>query len=299
MLPSGVALSLVAVVRQARPELAVPDEVEDVLVSTIARAEATWPGVRVAHERFARFLAERLDDDVVSSLAALETDDLYLACGCIDRAPAAVHAFEHACMPVIDRAIASTGATEVETADLRQIVRLRLLVPTAAAAGDSPPRLASYSGEGSLAAWVRVIATREASRLLTRERREVATDDDHMLGMLTPSDDPEIGYFKRLYRAEFKSAFQAAVGSLSARDRLLLQQHLVDGLGIDQLAAFHQVHRATTARWLGAARREVLDRTRSELIRRLQLSHDELDSIMRLISSRLDVSFPALLVPPT
>jgi RNA polymerase sigma-70 factor (ECF subfamily) len=140
-----------------------------------------------------------------------------------------------------------------------------------------------------------VIATREAARLLARERREVATDDDQMLGMIAPSDDPEIGYFKRLYRAEFKSAFHAAVGSLSARDRLLLQQHLLDGLGIDQLAAFYQVHRATTARWLGAARREVLDRTRSELIRRLQLSHDELDSIMRLINSRFDVSFPALL----
>jgi hypothetical protein len=43
----------------------------------------------------------------------------------------------------------------------------------------------------------------------------------------------------------------------------------------------------------------VLDRTRAELIRRLQLSHDELDSIMRLISSRLDVSFPALLLSQT
>jgi RNA polymerase sigma-70 factor, ECF subfamily len=288
-------MRLVGIVRDERPGLEVSDAIEDQLRTAIARAEAAWPEVRIAHERFVRFLAARLGDDASARLAALETDDLYLACGCIDRDPGALRAFDRAYVPAIERAVVSTGATPVEVADLRQIVRIRLLVPTATETGDAPPRLAGYTGRGSLASWIRVVATREAARLLGRERREVAADDNAMLGMITPEDDAEIAYLKRLYRAEFKAAFQAAVSSLSDRERMLLQQHVIDGLGIDQLAAFYRVHRTTTARWLEAARREVLARTRKELIRRLELSRDELDSIMRLIISHLDVSLPALL----
>jgi len=78
---------------------------------------------------------------------------------------------------------------------------------------------------------------------------------------------------------------------------MLLHQHALDGLSIDKLAAFYRVHRATTARWLDAARQAVLDGTRRELVSRLQLSVNELDSIMRMIGSRLDVSLPELLRP--
>ena len=72
----------------------------------------------------------------------------------------------------------------------------------------------------------------------------------------------------------------------------------LDGLSIDQLAAFYRVHRATTARWIEAARQAVLDGTRKELIRRLQLSRSELDSVMRLIGSQLDVSLSRVLKTP-
>lgn len=273
---------------------AVPDELEPLLAAAFAQARAAWPGVAVTAERFASAVARRLTDGTAVALAALRTDDVYLAAACVDRDPAALVAFDRMCVPVIDRAVGAAGATPAETADLRQVVRQRLLVPAETESGESEPRLATYSGRGSLASWIRVVATREAKRLLPRERR-VVVDEDGLSALVAPDDDPEIGYLKRLYRAEFKVAFTAAVAALSDRERMLLQQHALDGLSIDELAAFYRVHRATTARWVEAARQAVLDGTRRELIRRLQLSRDELDSIMRLIRSQLDVSLPALL----
>src|SRR5262249_11434487 len=100
---------------------------------------------------------------------------------------------------------------------------------------------------------------------------------------------------KRLYREEFKQAFHAAVEALDDGARLLLQQSALDGLSIDQLAAFHGVHRSTAARRVQAARTAVLVATQRELSRRLQLSRGELASVMRLIRSQLDLSLTHVL----
>ena len=280
-----MAASLLDLVRARWPALADPEA----LVVQVTEARATWPAIAIEPERFLAFLGER---EVGTEI---HISDLYVACGCVDGAPAAIAAFDQTCLPVIDRAVQSAGATAAELADLRQVVRARLLVPPASESGDEPPRITGYTGRGGLGSWVRVVATREAQRLLARERRTVAAADDEIAGMLAPDDDPELGYLKRVYRAEFKLAFAGAIDALADRDRLLLQQHALDGLSIDHLAAFHKVHRATAARWLEAARKAVLDGTRKQLIDRLQLGRDELESLMRLIASQLDVSLPRLL----
>ena len=264
------------------------------LAATIARAKLAWPGVVVPDDAFVAALAKRVGDRSVDAggLDALATDDLYLACALVAGAPEAIAAFDRTCGPAIDRALATSGATEAERADLGQVVRQRLLV---AAADDTPPRIATYSARGSLAAWVRVVATREAARLLPRARRELSAEDDELASLIAPDADPELGYLKRLYRHEFKQAFETAIAALDDRQRLLLRQHTLDGLGIDELAAFYSVHRATTARWVDAAREALLAGTQRELVRRLGLSKTELTSLMRLIRSQLDVSLPRLL----
>lgn len=280
-----MAASLLDLVRARWPALAEPEA----LVARVVEAQAAWPAIAIAPEHFLAFLAAR------ELGADTHVSDLYVTCGCVFGLPAAIAAFDETCLPVIDRAVTSAGATAAELADLRQVVRARLLVPPAAESGDEEPRIASYTGRAGLGSWVRVVATREAQRLLARERKTVAAGDDEIAGMLAPDDDPELGYLKRVYRAEFKAAFAEAIAALADRDRLLLQQNALDGLSIDHLATFHKVHRATAARWLEAARKAVLDGTRKQLVARLQLGRDELESVMRLIASQLDVSLPRLL----
>lgn len=284
----AVTRRLVEIVRSVTPEREIPDDLGPLLAERITRAIGAWPKLIVPEEQFVRAIAERLDVAAPArSLDAMQTDDLYLACGCAAGDPGALAGFEERCSSVIARAIASTGASLSERADLGQVVRQRLLV---APANGGTPRIATYSARGSLQAWVRVVAAREAARMLPRARREVAAGDDELAGLIAGDDDPEVGYLKRLYRAEFKRAFHAAVEALDSRARLLLQQHTLDGLGIDQLATLHGVHRATAARWIEAAREAVLAGTQRELIRCLRLSHGELASVIRLIQSQLDVS---------
>lgn len=283
----------VDIVRSVLPACDIPEELAPLIAHRVARAAAVWPAVSVDASWFVHAIAERLAADApVRSLDAMQTDDLYLACGCATGDPGALSAFEDRYGSVIARTVAAVGASSTERADLGQVVRQRLLVAPAAG---GPPRIASFSARGSLLSWVRVVAAREASRMLPRARREVPAEDDDLESLIARDDDPEIGYLKRLYRDQFKRAFRAAVESLGDRERLLLRQHALDGLTIDQLAALHRVHRATAARWVQAARDAVAARTQRELIRRLRLSRGELASVMRLIQSQLDVSLSRVL----
>jgi len=289
-----VAPGLVAIVRAVAPDLAVPDEFEPVLAACVAQASAAWPDIALPGARFLGAVAERLARDlpVARALEVLHRDDLYLACGCAEGDAAALDGFERHCGGAISQALVATGATLAERADLGQVIRQRLLVEPA---DGGPPRIATYSARGALRAWVRVVATRETARMLPLARREVTSGDDELARLIAPDDDPEIGYLKRLYRDEFKLAFQAAVADLDDRARLMLRQHTLDGLGIDRLAALHGVHRATAARWIEAARDAILAGTQRQLIRRLHLSRTELDSVIRLIRSQLNVSLPRIL----
>lgn len=272
---------------------AVPDELAPLLRERYERGAAAWPGVVVDAEQFARAIITRIEtSDRRAALQMMITDDLYLACGCAAGSPAALSAFERHCGPAIRHALATMGASPDQRDELEQMIRERLLV---APGGGETPRIASYAARGSLRAWVRVVAAREAARMLPRSRREACVENEQLANLLAGDDDPELGYLKRLYLDEFKRAFQAAIDALPPRDRLILQQYVLDGLTIDQLAALHKTHRATAARWVQIARDRVLENTSRELIERLRLTRSEFDSVMRLIRSQLEVSLERVL----
>jgi RNA polymerase sigma-70 factor (ECF subfamily) len=91
---------------------------------------------------------------------------------------------------------------------------------------------------------------------------------------------------RRIYR----EAFEAALATLTARDRNLLRQQYVYGTTIDELAALYRVHRATAARWVARVREVVLRRTRRHIGEALHLAGAELDSVMGRIATDLDYS---------
>lgn len=61
------------------------------------------------------------------------------------------------------------------------------------------------------------------------------------------------------------------------------------------LGARYGVHRGTAARWLERCNRTLLDRTRRALVTRLRVARTEVDSILRLVRSRLEVRIRAAL----
>lgn len=140
-------------------------------------------------------------------------------------------------------------------------------------------------------------ATREVVRLCKAAAgaREVAVEDDGLLDALAPAADPALELVKQQSRDEFATAFRAAVAALAPRDRRLLRHQLLDGLDLDAIAKLFDVHRTTASRWLAAARDQLLAGTRAQLASRLAMSAGEVDSLLRLVHSRLDVSLEKVL----
>jgi len=267
------------------------DTVDARIDEIIHSARLTWPTVDLPAEHFVAHLARHLPDGppVEIALTQMHTEDLYLACACALGDRNAVLAFEQYCLNGLDNAVSRYRASSDLVAEVKQRVRERVLV-----ADSGPPRIEGFSGRGDLRSWVRVMAVREAISLLRRTRREISietsSDEDARLHDFVTPGDPELEHVKARYVEEFSQAFSAALRGLSAHDQTLLRQHVIDGLTIDQLGQLYHVHRATAARNLQRARRAVLAATRDRLASRLKVRPNELDSILRLIRSRLDVT---------
>ena len=267
---------------------------EEALSAIVTRCQSAWPDVEGDGEAFARHLGERVAPE---ELERARVEDLFISCACgSTKAPArdrALAIIEERYLPDVDGALHKMGLPADRIGEVKQGLRDLLFVGTK----ETPARIREYRGTGDLRAWMRVTAMRAALKLLRKDARETSSDDA-LMDAHAKDDDPELAYMKAAYRAAFKSAFQEALESLQARERTLLKQQIVDGLGIDELGALYQVHRATAARWVASAREKLLSRTRRTFMLRARITSDECESIMRLVKSQLDVSLHRRLASP-
>ncbi|MBN2195117.1 MAG: sigma-70 family RNA polymerase sigma factor [Polyangiaceae bacterium] len=268
-------------------------ELADRLVAMIERALARHPGFGVEPAEFGRYLAEKLaatpvDEPIPDELSA---EDLLLALACARGEAAALAAFEEAYRPELAAALAKLRVAADWHADLRQRLWQKLFV------GDGGrPRILEFSGRGLLKHWFRVTVVRSLLDELRRDkRRPAAAAEDAILGVPEPGPDPEMDHMKRLYRHEFRLAFEEAVVALSPDDRNMLRCHFAQQMTIDEIGAAFGIHRATAARRVNRAREHLIAGTRERLAARLSLSEPEMQSVLRLIESNLHVSVARLL----
>ena len=92
-----------------------------------------------------------------------------------------------------------------------------------------------------------------------------------------------------------RRAFAAAARELPAEQRILVRQHHLAGITLDQLADVYGIHRVTVARRLAAARDALGLLARQRLAAEIALPVDELESVLALVISKLDVSMQRLL----
>ena len=259
----------------------------------LARGQAAWPALVVDAATFTAHVAAVLEPerDPATQLPDLHAGDLYLAAAVRAGHPgadAAVAALVHA---VVAESARTVRGADAVTGELTSRVLVRVLGPRDGAA---EPALQRYGGRAPLRAWLRVMVVRDAVKLVSARQREPSGGDDALVAALSPDLGPELAYMGALYRQHAREAFAAALAGLVAKDRLLLAQAVVDDLSIDELAPLHGVGRSTVARWLVAARERLADATRAELARRLGVDATEIDSILRLVRSQLDVSLAGL-----
>ncbi|HEY8207662.1 MAG TPA: sigma-70 family RNA polymerase sigma factor [Myxococcaceae bacterium] len=258
-----------------------------------ARAQAALAalgdaGMKV--EPVAQALAQRAltQEDPAAALDRLFAEDLALAFACGQGSRAAMDRFEREYGAEVDRAFRRMNAGTLQLADVRQQVLEKLFV-------GERPKILDYSGQGPLRVWLRVAALRLLTNLVTRAPRETPLEDELLAAEPLATADPELEHMRRLYRAEFKQAFAAAVAALDVDDRVLLHQRFASRLSMEELAAAHDVHVNTISRWLQRARAALERAVRDDLQRRLRVSEDQLQSILRLVQSQLDVTLGRLL----
>ncbi|NVB80757.1 MAG: transcriptional regulator [Kofleriaceae bacterium] len=251
----------------------------------LATARAAWPGVALDDAATRAFVGER------EPVADERMVDVVLASALAHGAAGAIEAFTATYASHLRAIIGRTVSSETLREEAFHTVFTHLFV----AEPGAQPRIAAYRGTGDLLAFVRIAAVRVTLSLL---RKDKPVDDDsegELAAMAAIGSDPELIYLKELYRNEFRASFQAAVAALDKRAKTLLRYQLIDGLSIDKVAAIYDVHRATAARQIADARAALVQGTRNELMARLRIESAEMESILRLIESQVDVSVRRLL----
>ena len=164
---------------------------------------------------------------------------------------AALATFEEVIVPDIRGALVRFRRDDDFLAEVLQRVRVKLLV-------GNPARIADYRGQGRLAAWVQIVAIREALGMIRATTREVPGDAELLRLSVT---EPVLARSSRVHKEAFEAAFQGALAELSDRDRTYLRMCFVEGLGTEELARLFRVHRVTAFRWLRDAREALLEGT--------------------------------------
>jgi RNA polymerase sigma-70 factor, ECF subfamily len=252
----------------------------------VATAREKWPSVTFDEDMLAEFVAARLSGtDLSVALATAPAADLALAAACA-HGDAHAHAAFDSVLTEVDAAGAATNATKDLVTEVKQLLRVQLLVVK----DDKPPGITGYRGKGPLRGWVRITATRELIRHKKKRQREAPLADRTLDYLITSGVDPALAALKAEYRAEFAVALREAIEDLTVEDRTLLRQQIVDGMSIDAIGAAFGVHRATAARWLNRARGALVAATHRRLAERLKLPVEQIESVIRLVSSQLDAS---------
>ncbi|MCC7535400.1 MAG: transcriptional regulator [Deltaproteobacteria bacterium] len=230
-----------------------------------------------------------MPDESATPEAAREID---LARGCARGEAAAIERFEAEYLSVVPGALASMRLPPATVDEVRQLVRTKLLV------ADEPggePRIVQYAGKGQLRGLVSVVAVRTALGVIRGDKHGVRAGEDELSALPSPERDPELAFLKAHYRAAFRAAFEEAARALGAHERNLLRLHFVGCVTLDDLARMYEVHRTTIVRTLAKAKKALFEETRKGMRRQLQIGPAELDSIMALIESRLEVSVGRML----
>jgi RNA polymerase sigma-70 factor (ECF subfamily) len=107
--------------------------------------------------------------------------------------------------------------------------------------------------------------------------------------------DPELDYFKRRYGGMLREALEAVLSRLPDDQRSVLRLHFVDGLTVRAIGKLYRVNASTITRWIAQARAHIMDETRARLRKQLVVDDRELDSILALVESRIDLTLSRVL----
>lgn len=258
---------------------------EGALAQAAGAARSAHPELSsVTDEALARHLASCASSP--EELATLQAADVLLALACALGHVRALEELHRRMGQVVPRAVARLRSNGAFLEEVRQLLSQRLLVP----AEGSAARVLDYKGKGPLERWLRAAALRVALNLIETDKSPREQGDSAIRALPDQGGDPEMLLLRRRYAPEFKQAVEAALKSLSTKERNFLRLYFVEGLTVEQIGAMQGAHKSTVSRWLTRARETVGVQVRALLGDRLKLSAGELESLMGLLQSELELS---------
>jgi RNA polymerase sigma-70 factor (ECF subfamily) len=260
----------------------------------LAAGRARCPSSKLDASHWLTLVAGKLDpaEGLGRSLEGVHLDELFIVAGCVVKDRHCLEEFERFYGGIVSGAVARLGVD----ADARDEVTQEVMAGLLVSPDGEPPKLASYSGRGSLGSYLKVIATRAALRRKRRRRPESPPADSVLIERCgdTP-DDPELEHVRRRYAPEFRQALEQAFGELRSEQRTLLRMYVTDGLTLTELATLHEVNASTVSRWLARIREGLLDSARSHISEALELRPSEYESLHKVMGTDLHVSVERLL----
>ena len=255
-----------------------------------AAAQQVWPGCALTLERFHGDLVRRLGGAIEpEALRTICTADVYLAIAALDGDPVAIGHLEREVLAEIAHAARRLRATDDQAAEVgAQLRRTLFTAEPGRRAG-----LAEFKGQGNLRGYVRVIASRELIAAINRGRKEEPIEP--LLDKLDISHAPELHLLKSRYGVAIAESLRAAIEALDPHSRALLRYAMISGWTVDRIGKLYGVHGATASRWVAAAREALADRVREQIAQRLAIAIDEVESIVQLVRSQVDVSLARIL----
>lgn len=245
---------------------------------------ASWPQLAVEPSIFELFLSER--DPPLPRLSAEIVGDLYLVCACLHDVPGAVESFIREISEPVRLAARGCDTSPTFADEVVQQLHEHLLVGIVAR-----NRLLQYRGASRLGGWVARIAWRIALRLAMKSAPRRFLNEDALVAELERQEDAETRAMRSDYREVFRESVMIGLRQLSARDRMILRLHIVDGLSMARIALMHQVSQPTISRWLRDARMSVLRSVRDSVQNAFEIETGEVGSVVNMMASQLEISF--------
>lgn len=271
-------------------------------------------------------------EDVRQFVSQLQADDLFMAIACANGNERAWWEFDQQHRYYLERVARHLAKTDVDAQDVIDTVYVELY-GTRVVDGARVSKFSTYSGRGSLRAWLRTVIWHSLVDLHRASHDEVSLDEmTETLGEGTahasfaetaPGGEGEMldQITRDRYRRATVEAIGTAFGSLDDHEKLLLLYYHVENLKLREIARLVEnegsplrgwfqrrsqtrdlggrTHESTVMRWLEKCYSKVLEKFRGELAAAHGLSADEVETCMELVTQDISTGSIFARLSPT
>ena len=259
-------------------------ETDEVTAAVMTAGALRWKHLALDAHSLSRYLSERsLSRELVTPALA---GDLFLACACLNGIPGALEAFQLTFEPIVSASARRFDKSGALTEELGQLLAELLFVGKDGRAA----RIGDYKGRGPLSGWVRTCAKRAALRLSKVDNPERLLTSDALAEEISDTCDQELVLLKSHYGELFRQELVTALSDLEAKDRMLLQLHLVAGLSTTRIAKMYHLNQSSISRQLQRAANAVFALIKQRVHERLGVATAELESMLELARSHIELT---------